>query len=70
MTLIIKKSTPAEAYKIYRIGEVVVFADYDVHVDTSMDVSSFPKYQGYTIIDPEENVQTTDLHPCVDIQTG
>ena len=54
MTLIIKKSTPPEAHKIYRIEEVVVFADYDVHVDTSMDVSSLPKYQGYTIIDPEK----------------
>ncbi len=54
MTLIIKKSTPAEAYKIYRINEVVVFADYDVHADTSIDVSSLPKFQGYTIIDPKK----------------
>jgi outer membrane protein insertion porin family len=54
MTLIIKKSTPAEAYKIYRINEVVVFADYDVHADTSIDVSSLPKFQGYTIIDPQK----------------
>ncbi len=52
MTLIVKKSTPQEAFKIYRISEVVVFANYDVHVDTSMDVSSLPKFQGYTIIDP------------------
>ena len=54
MTLIVKKSTPQEAFKIYRINEVVVFANYDVHVDTSMDVSSLPKFQGYTIIDPEK----------------
>ncbi|HET7000393.1 MAG TPA: hypothetical protein VFI33_03760, partial [Puia sp.] len=54
MSLIIKKSTPPEARKIYRIGEVVVFADYSVHVDTSMDVSTLPKYQGYTIIDPNK----------------
>ena len=40
MTLIVKKSTPQEAYKIYRIKDVVVFADYNVHVDTSIDVSA------------------------------
>jgi outer membrane protein insertion porin family len=54
MTLIIKKSTPAEAYKIYRINEVVVFADYDVHADTSIDVSGLPKFHGYTIIDSQK----------------
>jgi outer membrane protein insertion porin family len=52
MTLIIKKSIPAEARRVYRIGEVIVFADYDVHVDTSMDVRDIPKFHGYTIIDP------------------
>jgi outer membrane protein insertion porin family len=54
MTLIIKRSAPQEAHKIYRIGEVVVYADYDVHIDTSMDVSNLPKYHGYTIIDPQK----------------
>jgi outer membrane protein insertion porin family len=54
LTLIIKKSTPKEAFKIYRINQVVVFADYTVHVDTSINVSNLPKYDGYTIIDPEK----------------
>jgi outer membrane protein insertion porin family len=52
MTLIVKKSTPVQAFNIYRINEVIVFADYDVHVDTSMVVKDLPKFQGYTIIDP------------------
>ncbi|HZZ75940.1 MAG TPA: BamA/TamA family outer membrane protein [Puia sp.] len=52
ISLLVKKSASPEAHNIYRIGEVVVYADYDVHVDTSMDVSSLPKYQGYTIVDP------------------
>ena len=54
MTLIIKKTTPQEAYKVYRINDVVVFADYNVHVDTSINVASLPKFQGYTIIDSEK----------------
>lgn len=54
MTLIIKKSTPAEAFKIYRINEVVVFADYDVHTDTSIAIAGLPKFQGYTIIDSQK----------------
>jgi len=53
MNLIIKKSTPQQAFKIYRIKDVVVFANYNVHVDTSVNVSGLPKYDGYTIIDPD-----------------
>jgi len=54
MTLLIKKSTPPEARKVYRIGDIVVFADYNVHTDTSADVSGLPKMYGYTIIDPNK----------------
>jgi outer membrane protein assembly factor BamA len=51
MTLVIKKSTSPEAYKIYRIKDVVVFADYNMHVDTSINVAGMPRYHGYIIID-------------------
>jgi outer membrane protein insertion porin family len=54
MTLIIKKSTPEQAFKIYRINNIVVFADYDVHVDTSINVTGIPKFQDFTIIDPDK----------------
>src|SRR5205807_10320938 len=50
MTLLVKKSAPPEAHKIYRIGAVVVFADYDVHMDTSTNVEGLPKYFGQNII--------------------
>jgi outer membrane protein insertion porin family len=53
MTLIIKKTTPSEAFKIYRINDIVVFADYTVHEDTSINISGIPKFQGFTIIDSE-----------------
>ncbi len=54
MSLIIKKTTPQEAFKVYRINDVVVFADYNVHVDTSINVADLPKFHGYTIIDSEK----------------
>ena len=52
MTLLIKKSTPAQAREVYRIGDVIVFADYDINTDTGLAVQQVPKYQGYIIIDP------------------
>ncbi|MFI5124376.1 MAG: BamA/TamA family outer membrane protein [Chitinophagales bacterium] len=51
MTLLIKKSTPVQAREVYRIGEVVVFADYDINTDTGKAAQQVPKYKGYTIID-------------------
>ena len=51
MTLLVKRSTPQQAYKIYKINEIVVFANYNLHEDTSMNISALPKFQGYTIID-------------------
>jgi outer membrane protein insertion porin family len=54
MTLIIKKSTPPEAFKIYRINNIVVFANYNVHTDTSINVEGIPKYLDFTIVDPEK----------------
>ena len=54
MNLIIKKSTPAQARQVYRINEVVVFANYNVHEDTTTDIAGYPKFEGYTIIDPQK----------------
>ena len=54
MNLIIKKSTPSEAAKMYRINNIIVFANYNSHVDSNINVSVYPKYQDYTIIDPEK----------------
>jgi outer membrane protein insertion porin family len=51
MTLIIKKTTPQEAFEIYHIKDVVIFADYNAHLDTSVNVAVLPKFQGYIIID-------------------
>ncbi len=54
LTLIVKKTTPAAALKTYRINDIVVFADYNARIDTSVTISNYPKFQGYTIIDQEQ----------------
>lgn len=67
MTLLIKKSTPAQAREVYRIGDVIVFADYDINTDTGLAVQQVPKYQGYTIIDPGKNSsrKSSAAHWCL-----
>ncbi|CAN5414820.1 BamA/TamA family outer membrane protein [soil metagenome] len=51
----IKKQTPFNHLVNYRINDVVVYADYDIHSDTaSASIDSTPRFQGYRIIDPEE----------------
>jgi outer membrane protein insertion porin family len=70
MTLIIKKTAPREAYNIYRIGEIIVFANYNVHADTSIDVSGTPKFQGYTIIDPQKMFKPQIFGRALIFKTG
>jgi outer membrane protein insertion porin family len=70
MTLIIKKSTSPEAYKIYRINNIIVFADYDVRVDTSINVTGIPKFQGFTIIDPENMFKPTIFSRALIFKSG
>lgn len=51
----IKKQTPFNHLVSYKINDVVVYADYDLHSDTAgISLDSTPKFQGYRIIDPEE----------------
>lgn len=53
----IKAETPQQAKEVYRINDVIVYADYDINSDTNM-ANIKPKYfQGYTIIDPENKFQ-------------
>ena len=70
MTLIVKKSTPAATLKMYRINDVVVFADYSVHVDTSINISDLPKFHGYTIIDPEQKFKTRIFSQALVFKSG
>lgn len=49
-TLRIIPRTPEKARDIYRIHDVVVFADYDINTDTS-DRKDLVNFQGYKILD-------------------
>ena len=46
----VKKETPDQARRQYRINDIIVYADYDKNADTSL--ASAKKYHGYTIVDP------------------
>lgn len=51
----IKKQTPFSHLVSYKINDVIVYADYDIHSDTaSTTIDRIPKFQGYRIIDPEQ----------------
>lgn len=51
ITMRVKPETPPNARVPYRIKDVYVFADYDINTDTS--IRHGKKFQGYTIIDPQ-----------------
>ncbi len=70
MTLIVKKSTPPPALKMYRINDVVVFADYNVHVDTSINIADLPKFHGFTIIDPEQKFKPRIFSQALVFKSG
>lgn len=55
MDVRLKSETPQEATEIYRINDVVVFADYDINSDTSL--AGAKHYAGYEIVDPEHRFQ-------------
>jgi len=57
MDVRVKDSTPVEAKQVYRIKDVVVYADYDLQSDTSMANAKVTKYGGYKIIDPNNRFQ-------------
>jgi len=55
MKMLIKPETPPPARNIYRINDVIVYADYDINnTDTVTAKKTYPKFEGYTIIDPEK----------------
>ncbi|MEP6845478.1 MAG: BamA/TamA family outer membrane protein, partial [Panacibacter sp.] len=55
MYLRVKDQTPFRHLINYRINDVIVYADYDINSDTSdQSITNTKKFQGYTIIDPEE----------------
>ncbi|HEX4850913.1 MAG TPA: POTRA domain-containing protein, partial [Puia sp.] len=54
LRILVKRSTPVKAKETYKINDVIVYADYEARTDTNITVLSAKKYEGYTIIDPQE----------------
>ena len=67
-----KKEIPAKAKQAYRIGEVIVFADYRNTTDTSMqNVKDIGKmYRGYRIFDPEALIKPKVLVSALVVKPG
>ncbi len=57
MDVRVKHETPGEAKEVYRINDVVVFADNDINSDTTVSNPAVEHYAGYTIIDPQKKFQ-------------
>lgn len=57
MDIKIKDSTPYAARQVYRIKDVIVYADYDIRGDTSLEHAKQTTYGGYKIIDPKNKFQ-------------
>lgn len=53
----IKKTTPPEAQQVYKIKDVIVYADFDIQGDTSLANAKITKYGGYKIVDPNHRFQ-------------
>ncbi|PWT72903.1 MAG: hypothetical protein C5B59_14700 [Bacteroidetes bacterium] len=52
--MVVKRSTPHMALETYRINDVIVFADFSSRIDTNAAIRSAKKFEGFTIIDPQE----------------
>ena len=57
MDIRVKDSTPVEARQVYRIKDVVVYADYDIQGDTNIAHAKVTKFGRYKIVDPNNRFQ-------------
>lgn len=52
MYMTVKPETPDEARHPYRIGDVVIYADYNLATDTAFDKSKATFYDSFYVVDP------------------
>ncbi len=57
MNVRVKIQTPKQAREVYKINDVIVFADYDINSDTSIIGNRKLSAGNYTIIDPKKLFQ-------------
>lgn len=51
MNMVIKPQTPIDAKKAFRIGTIVVYADYNIHSDTALTTDKVEYLDCYQIVD-------------------
>ena len=52
MYVTVKPETPSQARSPYRIGDVIIYADYGIASDTSFDRSKATFYDSFYVVDP------------------
>jgi outer membrane protein insertion porin family len=52
--IVIKKITPEKAKDVYSIGDITVFVDNDLNLDTNKVKQMSTTYDGYSIVDPNK----------------
>ncbi len=57
MQVDIKETTPPEAQQVYKIKDVIVYADFRIRGDTSLANAKITPYGGYKIVDPRRRFQ-------------
>jgi len=70
MNLVVKKTTPSIARRVFRINEIVVFTNYNLNQDTIIQTENIPKFDGYTIVDPEKRFRPVIFSRALVFKTG
>ena len=69
MQVTVKKETSIAAQKIFKINDIVVFADYNANSDTSIAINAVD-YDGYKIVDPLKKYKPTIFSRSLIFHTG
>ncbi len=70
MDLHLKPETPPSAKKVYRINDVVVYADYDIQSDTSISYEKISQEKGLTIVDPNDKFNDKIFSRTIVVKPG
>ncbi len=70
INLHLKPETPPAAKTVYRINDVVVYADYDIQSDTSISFEKIKQEKGLTIVDPNDKFNNKIFSRTIVVKPG